>query len=246
MTLNLRWLGFDYGQCMMDPVGLRNPVMFGEIMRELGRPEEIAETMHRYRRMKETYGTYGFIKEGHKPEILEYVFDGDEEAMALFDKYEIGLLLPGKGFVETLPWLREQGIRMDIVAEGKKTLGPITSVAILPFLQNNGLTQYFGYLYMPMGKINLADSSVDLSCQGKDKTSGTLYEYIIEDLAKQGIKVDECAMIGDKLTTDIEQPRKRGFHTIQFTGCVDMGSSEYAEYRVNSFLELKDFVRGIK
>jgi len=51
-------------------------------------------------------------------------------------------------------------------------------------------------------------------------------------------------MIGDKLTTDIEQPRKRGFHTIQFTGYIDMGLSEYAEYRVHSFLELKDLIKG--
>lgn len=64
MTLNLRWLGFDFGQCMSDPVGLRNPLMFGGIMRELGRLEEIAERIHRYHRMKETYGTYGYIREG--------------------------------------------------------------------------------------------------------------------------------------------------------------------------------------
>lgn len=125
-------------------------------------------------------------------------------------------------------------------------MGPITSVPVWSFLQNNGLTQYFGYLYMPMGKIDLADKSIDLSCQGKDKTSGTLYDYLVEDLAKHAIKVDECAMIDDKLTTDIEEPRKRGFHAIQFTGYIDYGSSEYAEYKVKSFLQLKDFVRGPK
>lgn len=246
MTLNLKWLGFDYGQCMMDPGGLRNPLMFGEILRELGRPEEIAEKIYRYHRMKETYITYGFIKEGHRPEILEYVFDGDEEAMALFNKLEIELLLLGKGLTEILPWLREQGIKLDIVAEGKKTMGPITSDAVWTFLEVHGLRHYFDNMYTPARKVNLTDGSIDNSTQGRDKTSGTLYDYIIEDLGKQGIKVDECAMIGDKLTTDIEQPRKRGFHTIQFTGYIDMGSSEFAEYKVNNFLELKDFVRGIK
>ena len=42
MTLYLKWLGVDFGQCIMDPRGLRNPLVFNDIMKELGRPEEIA------------------------------------------------------------------------------------------------------------------------------------------------------------------------------------------------------------
>jgi len=93
----------------------------------------------------------------------------------------------------------------------------------------------------------LTDISVSRKLRlGKDKTSGTMYDYLREDLARRGIKIDECAIIGDKLSTDIEPSRRRGFHTIQFTGYIDMGRSEHAEYRVESFPQLKEFVRGIK
>jgi len=78
MALNIKWLGVDFGQCIMDPKGLRNPLMFGEIMRDMSKPEQINEKIHKYRRMKEKYVTYGFLKEGHRPEIQEYVLDGDK------------------------------------------------------------------------------------------------------------------------------------------------------------------------
>jgi FMN phosphatase YigB (HAD superfamily) len=244
--LRIRWLGVDYGQCLMSPAGLRNELNFGSIMKDLGRPHEIAEKIHRYRRLKEKYGSIGAIKEGHRDEILNYVFDGDEEATAVFEKYEHELLSLGRGVADTLPWLREQGIELDIVAEGKKTLGPITSVDVIKFLKNKGLTQYFSFAIMPIGKTDLADFSVDLSTEGKTKQSGALWDYIVENLTKRGFKIDECAVIGDKLATDIEPSRKRGFHTIQFAGYVDYGDSADAEYKVFSWSELKDFVVGAK
>jgi len=246
MTLTIKWLGVDFGQCIMDPSGLRNPLMFGEIMRDLGRPEEIAERMHRYRRMKEKHQTYSLIKEGHRPEIREYVFDNDDEAWELFAEYEQRLLMPAEGIAETLAWLREQGIICDVVAELKKTLGPIGSDHVTMFLQRQGLIQYFDHFYSPCGRVRLRDGKADFGCQGKDKTSGTMYDYLLEDMARRGINIDECAIIGDKLSTDIEPSRRRGFHTIQFTGYIDMGPSKYAEYRVESFPQLKEFVKGVK
>ncbi len=244
--LRLRWLGVDFGQCLMSPSGLRNELNFGSIMKDLGRPDEIAEKIRRYRRLKEKYGSMGAIKEGHRNEILEYVFDGDTEAMAVFGKYETELLSLGRGAVDTLPWLRDQGIELDLVAEGKKTLGPITSHQVFTFLRVKGLTQYFRFVTMPIGKTDLLDFSTDLSCEGKTKESGTLWDCVIEDLTKRGFKIDECAVIGDKLVTDIEPTRKRGFHTIQFAGYVDGGDSADAEYKVYSWSELKDFVVGVK
>jgi FMN phosphatase YigB (HAD superfamily) len=246
MKLNIKWLGVDFGQCIMDPSGLRNPLMFGEIMRELGRPEEIAERIHRYRRMKEKYQTYSLIKEGHRPEIREYVFDNDAEAWELFAEYEQRLLMPAEGIADTLAWLREQGIICDVVAELKKTLGPIGSDHVTMFLRRQGLSRYFDYFYSPSGRVRLRDGKADFGCKGKDKTSGTMYDYLLEDLARRGIDIDECAIIGDKPSTDIEPSRRRGFHTIQFTGYIDMGCSEHAEYRVESFPQLRGFVTGVK
>jgi FMN phosphatase YigB (HAD superfamily) len=245
MTLYLKWLGVDFGQCIMDPRGLRNPLFFNDIMKEIGKPDEIPEMIHRYRRMKEKYGTYGAIKEGHKDEILSFVFDGDEEAMEIFNRKEQEELALGDGLAETLHYLREEGIICDVVAELKKTLGPVGSDMITKFLENKGIIQYFDYFYSPQCRIDLREKKADYGIEGKTKASGELYDYLIEDLAKRGIKVEEAAMIGDKIKTDIEPSRKRGFHTIQFTGYIDFGPSESSEYRVESFSELKDFVKCV-
>ena len=246
--LRLKWLGVDYGMCLMSPDGLRNELNFGSIMKDLGRPEQIAEKVHRYRRLKEKYGSYNAIKQGHREEILEYVFGGDTEAMDVFTRYETELLIPGRGAVNTLPWLREQGIALDIVAEGIKTLGRISPHQILTFLAHKRLTQYFRYIFTPLGRIDLADSelSIDLSCQGKTKESGTLWDYLVENLTKRGFEIDKCAIIGDRPLTDIEPTRKRGFHTIQFAGARDWGNSPDAEYKVYSWSELRDFVMGTR
>ena len=34
--MDVKWVGFDFGQCIMEPGGLRNPLLFGEIYKELG------------------------------------------------------------------------------------------------------------------------------------------------------------------------------------------------------------------
>lgn len=245
MTLYLKWLGFDFGQCIMDPRGLRNPLFFNDIMKELGRPEEIPEKIHRYRRMKEKYVTYSGIKEGHKDKILSYVFDGDEEAMEIFNRKEQEELSTGDYLAETLQYLRDKGIVCDVVSEMKKTLGPVGSDMITKFLHNKGIIKYFDYFYSPLARINLTEMTADYEIKGKTKASGELYDYLIEDLARRGIELEHACMIGDKIRTDIEPPRKKGFHTIQFTGYKDFGPTEYAEFRVESFSELKDFVECV-
>ena len=70
MITGVKWCGFDFGQCLMDLSGLRNYLVVGDVCKELGEPELIAERIHRYRVLKEKYGSYGAIKEGHRDEIL--------------------------------------------------------------------------------------------------------------------------------------------------------------------------------
>ena len=57
VVFDVKWVGFDFGQCIMEPGGLRTPLVIGDIYKELGRPELAAERMHRYRVLKEKYGT---------------------------------------------------------------------------------------------------------------------------------------------------------------------------------------------
>lgn len=242
MVTDVKWCGFDFGQCLMDPSGLRNYLVIGDVCKELCEPELINERIHRYRVLKEKYKSYGMLKEGHKEQIIDYVFDGIEEAREIFAVKEQEHLQLGKGAEEALQYLKEMGIHLAVVAELKTTLGRMGTDIVSRFLINKGLTQYFEEVVTPQGRIDLSDSSIDLKYKGKSKEDGTLYDELVEDLRAQGIKTSEAVMIGDKPGTDINPAKHRGFKTIQYIAYMDMGTSE-SDYRISDFRELKEIIK---
>ena len=246
MPIAAKWVGFDFGQCLMDPSGLRNYRVIGDVCKEMGEPERIDERIHRYRVLKEKYGSYGAIKEGHRDEILSYVFENDKEAMEIFGVKEQEHLKAAPGAEEALQYLRDRGIERAVVAELKKTLGPIGTDIVTRFLKSKGLLHYFDELVSPQGSVNLRDGSVDLRYKGKTKEEGTLYDELLKELLKRGIQPSEAVMIGDKLWTDISPAKKRGFKTIQYIGYINYGSSEDADFVISNFRELENIVKGVK
>ena len=241
-TMEVKWAGFDFGQCIMEPGGLRNPRMFTELYQELGKPELIPDKIRKYRRIKEKYGTFGRVKEGHRDEIHSYVLDNDPEAIELFSKKEQELLDIGEGLTDALDYLQAQGIKLQVVSEMKKTLGPVGTDIVSKFLKGKGLVKYFRELVTPHGKIDLTNDSLDPRYKGFTKEEGTLYDELVKELAEQGIKPEECVMVGDKPSTDIDPAHKRGFKTIKYTGFVDLGPSK-ADLEIESFAELKNILR---
>ncbi len=246
MAIAAKWVGFDFGQCLMDPSGLRNHLVIGDVCKEMGEPERIEERIHRYRVLKEKYGSYGAIKEGHRDEILSYVFENDKEAMEIFGAKEQEHLKAAPGTEEALQYLRDKGIERAVVAELKKTLGPIGTDIVTRFLKSKGLLHYFDELISPQGSVNLRDGSVDLRYKGKTKEEGSLYDELSKDLLKRGIQPSEAVMIGDKLWTDISPAKKRGFKTIQYIGYINYGSSEDADFVISNFRELENIVKGAR
>ena len=242
MTMEVRWCGFDYGQCIMEPGGLRNPRLYGDLYKELGKPELIADKIRKYRILKEKYGSYGRIKEGHRDEIYSFVLDDDPEAIALFSRKEQELLDMAEGLEDALEYLHSLGIELMVVSEMKKTLGPVGTDIVSSFLKNRGLVRYFKELVTPQGKINLEDDSIDLKYKGHTKKDGTLYDVLAEELAQRGIEPHEAVMIGDKPQTDIDPAHERGFKTIKYTGFIDLGESK-ADHVIHSFGELKTFLK---
>lgn len=241
--LEVKWCGFDFGQCLMEPTSLRNPLLFGDIFKQLGKPEKIDTAIRKYRILKEKYGDYSIMKEGHRDEILTYVLDGDQEAMDLFNIKEKEILQPGEGLYDALVYLRDQNISINVVSELKKTLGPMSSNIITGFLSRNGLSSFFKELVTPQGKINTADGSVDSSYIGLTKQAGTIYDRLKEELAEKGISPSEAVIIGDKPATDIIPAKARGFKTIQYTGYIDSGDVG-ADYKIFKFSELTKIVKG--
>jgi hypothetical protein len=147
-VMDVKWAGFDLGQCIMEPGGLRNPLVFGDIYKKLGRSELAAERIHHYR-VREKYGSYGAIKEGYRDEIHSYVLDGDPRAIELFSQMEQRHLDTGEGLVDALEYLQREDIELQVVSEMKKTLGPVGTDIVSRFLKNRGLVTYFRELVTP-------------------------------------------------------------------------------------------------
>jgi len=238
MKMEVKWCGFDFGQCIQNPGGLRNPLVFGDIFKELGKPELIPDRIKRYRVLKEKYGTYGRIKEGHRDEIYSFVLEDDPRAVALFQEKEQKYLDIAEGVEDALRYLQDQGIELHVISEMKKTLGPIGTDFISTFLKRRGLVGYLENLITPQGKINLRGDSLDPKYKGTSKKDGTLYDVLAQELKEQGIETHEAVMVGDKPETDIDPAHERGFKTIQYTGYVDLGKSK-ADVVIHSFSELK-------
>jgi len=245
-VLEVKWAGFDYGQCIMEPGGLRNWLVLGDICKLLGEPEMTAERIHRYRRLRELYDEYSKIKEAHRDEIHSYVLDDDKEAQDLFSQKEQQYLDLGAGLEDALQWIQDQGIELQVVSEMKKTLGPVGTDSVSRFLKRRGLTNYFPTLVTPQGKLDIVrDTIVDESYIGLTKEAGTIYDRLAEDLRSRGIEPDEAVMIGDKPSTDIDPAHDRGFKTIKYTGFIDLGPSK-ADLEIEHFSELKGILKKKK
>jgi hypothetical protein len=240
MTKKIRFVGIDYGQCYMAPATLRNPRMFGDIAKMVGKQEMIPVWVDRMRRLKEKYKSYSGIKEGHKDEILSYVLDGDQDAMDIFNDKEQELLGLAPGAGEFTVWLAEEkGIKPSIISELKKTLGPVGSDIISRFLVNKGMAKHFKYFITPQGKMDLATGEQFPEYKGTSKEDGTLYDLLTKELAAEGITPEECCIIGDKWSTDIIPPKQRGWTTIQYTGHIHMGSCASTDYYAKDWFEVK-------
>ena len=240
--MKVKWCGFDYGQCIMEPGGLRNPLLYGDLYKKLGKPELIPDKIRKYRILKEKYGSYGRIKEGHRDEIYSFVLDDDPEAIKLFGRLEQDLLDMGDGLVDALDYLQAQGIELQVVSEMKKTLGAVGTDIVSRFLKRRGMVKYFKELVTPQGKINLEDNTIDSRYKGCTKKDGTLYDMLAQELKERGIEPHDAVMVGDKPETDIDPAHNRGFKTIQYTGFIDLGESK-ADVVINSFSELKTILK---
>ena len=245
MILNVKWCGFDYGETIMNAENLRNAVVLGDIFKRLGKPQFIPDKIRKYRILKEKYGNYPQIHEGHKEELFEFVLDNDSEAIGLFKQKEQELLDTADGVEEALAYLCSQDIEVYMVSEMKQSPDPLGKDHITRFLIRQGIAKYFDGLITPLGKINFRTNAVDLKYKGSTKAQGNIYDLIARELKERGIEPQEAVMVGDRPHTDINPAHSRGFKTIQYTGFTDLGNSE-ADAVINSFEELRNIVKGIK
>ncbi len=241
----IRWCGIDFGQCLMEPTGLRTALVVGDVYKAIGEPEKAENGIKRFREIVEAYGGHGPLKESHRDKIHSFVFEGNDEAMAVFGIKEKEYLSLGNGAVETLRYLKDQNIEINIVAELKKTLGNMKKNIISKFLEQKGVTHFFNYIYTPQGKIEIDSGRVDEDYIGCTKESGKMYEKLVAELAGKGIRPEEMLMVGDKIHTDIDPAKRMGLQTVQYIGYTDTGPSD-ADYRISNFSELTNLIKGFQ
>jgi FMN phosphatase YigB (HAD superfamily) len=247
MVMEVKWAGFDFGQCLMHGTRERTYWMIGDMSKELGEPELVDERCHRWRTLKEKYGGYGPIKARHRPEIISYIFNDRPKAKDVFTNIERGYFTLEGSAIDTIKHLRAQNIEVSIVSEMRTTLGGIGSDETTEFLKSRNLLEYFDELISTQGKVNLRTGALDMEYQGSAKfePEGTLYDILAKDLQKRGIKPSEAVMIGDTPGSDIHPAQKRGFKAIQYVGFVNQGPSR-AEFTIRQFSELKDILKGVR
>ena len=84
------------------------------------------------------------------------------------------LMIPS---IQAIEYLRNIGIEVSIVAELKRTLGPISKDVVMEFLRYQNIMQYFDELITPQGKINIRSGTVDPKYIGKSKDKEDYYNY---------------------------------------------------------------------
>lgn len=243
--LEAKWVGIDFGQTLCDSSPERTYWMIGDTSKELGEPDLVAIRCQRWRVMKEKYALWSYIKEKHRDEIGSYVFDGREGAQEIFARMEEKYTKLAVGAFDAITYLRSQGIEVSVVAELRRTFGPIGTDQASRFLRAQNVIDYIDELITPLGSVNLRDNTVDLRYKGTSKEEGNLYDVLAEDLAKRGIKTSEAVMVGDKEWSDITPAQKRGFKAIHYVGFIYHAPSN-AEFVIRDFSELKNIIRGVR
>lgn len=245
VTMYAKWVGIDFGQTLMDSSPERTYWMIGDTSKELGEPELVEERCHRWRMMKEKYGSYPVIKEKARPETMTYVFDDRPGVAEIFSRIEQKYLKVADGAIDAIKFLRDQGIQVSIVAELKRTLGPIGTDMVSRFLIKQGVIEYFDELISPQGKIDLRTGKADLRYKGTSKEEGNLYDVLADDLRSRGIEPKDAIMVGDKQWSDIGPAQQRGFQAIHYSGYIFHAPST-ATCEIRHLSELKNIIRPVE
>ena len=228
----------------MNPLTLHQSVVIPEIYRELGRPEEGADRVRRWYRLRNSMGPNAAsphllvrdLKQYARERINKEVFDDERQAIELFESKEVlGLDIPD-GVHAGLALLKNRSVDLAIVSESAS----LTAVQIVArFLRVRGLAEYFDEIMTPSGRFDVGGRLLDRGFEGATKKSGTIYEKIREYLIGRDIPTSSAAIIGDDPVLDVKHAKPHGFVTVQYVGVINRGGSDAADYAMRDWGEIE-------
>ncbi len=245
IAMRVRWCGLDFGETVMNPYTLHQSKIIAEIYEELGRKEEARGRVAKWYELRDTFGGPGDrpeqrvrqLKQYAKDRIYAEVLGGDPRAARLYDEKEAKGFTPTGGVASFLGRLKRSGVEVAVVSESSSLAA---SLAISRFLEVHHLSDFFGDIFTPVGRFHANGELLSSGFAGATKRSGTLYDLLGSLLRERGVTPAEGAMVGDDPLLDVEYPKLRGFVGIQYTGVVDRGRSESADYTIASWEEFPD------
>lgn len=233
--MKVRWVGFDFGQCIMDSRNRKVEYWMAAVFidEEEERPGIIDEKVRLYRELIGKYGDFRRLHEKGRHEVEEEVLEKNPCLIRKYYEVEQKLLTPADGVYEALRHLKSRGYRIDVVSD----MAALNT--IVGFLNNYNLRSFFTNIYSPAGVVR-EDGRIDDSFKGVSKEDGSIFERLREELEGQGIPVSKAVIIGDHPVKDIEMARKYGFLTIHYAA--KEKPSEIADHVITNFRQLIDIL----
>ncbi|OFW34188.1 MAG: hypothetical protein A3G76_05265 [Acidobacteria bacterium RIFCSPLOWO2_12_FULL_65_11] len=239
----IRWCGIDYGETIMNPLTLHQSAVIREIYGELGRAAEAEERVQRWYRVRATMGPSSTaphllvrdLKQYARDRIATEIFDDDKEVLTRYEVKEVMAFAIPESVEGALKLLQSKTVGVAIVSESASVTGV---QAISRFLKARAFNQYFQEIITPAGRFSVDGQLVDPTFTGATKKAGTIYEKIREYLKTKGIPSSAAAIIGDDPQLDVEHARPYGFFTVQYTGVIDRGGSEKADFAMKDWKDI--------
>jgi len=239
----IRWCGIDYGETIMNPLTLHQSAVIREIYRDLGRAAEADERVERWYKVRDTMGPPSTaphllvrdLKQYARDRIATEVFSGDTEVLKRYERQEVMAFAIPDGVETALKLLRGKGIGAAIVSESASLSGV---QVIARFLKARAFDRYFQEIITPAGRFSVDAQMLDPAFVGATKKAGTIYGKIKEYLKTKNIPSSEAAIIGDDPQLDAEHSKPYGFFTVVYTGVIDRGGSEKADFAMKDWTEL--------
>lgn len=244
MLSAVRWFGIDFAFTIMNPLTLHHSVVIPEMYKRLGRQAEGPARLALWYKLRDSMGSPSdpphqkvrLLKEYNRDRFYAEVLDNDQDAIDMYSEMEATERKPPEDLKGALEYLKKKGKGLSVVSEVSGIKGTLTVSASLRAHRLLGL---FDEIITPAGRFTPEGTLLDETAfAGASKKDGTIYERISIYLDSKGIHAGQRAMVGDDPKLDVEFAKKCGFVTIQYSGVLDRGRSEKADYLLTRWSEL--------